>query len=113
MPGLLLVDMFANTEFCLVCYWQTLFATRSLPIATPGKETVVDVFRRKYFFGFMSQTPKIPFIAGLPSYQTEGEVMQFIYPPYPTSQVSTKREETSILPFLRFWAHWKDNISTS
>ena len=33
MPGLLLVDMFANSEVCLVYYWQTLFATRSLPIA--------------------------------------------------------------------------------
>ena len=35
MPGLLLVDMFANSEVCLVYYWQTLFATRSLPIAPP------------------------------------------------------------------------------
>ena len=25
-------------------------------------------------------------------------------------QVSTVREETSFLPFLRFWDHWKDNF---
>ena len=38
--GLLLVDMFANTEVCLVGYRQTLFVTRSLPIAPPRKSCV-------------------------------------------------------------------------
>ena len=29
---------------------------------------------------------------------------------FQSSQVSTIREERSILPFLRFWDHWKDNF---